>query len=126
MTDPQQPRTDPFPSATPPTDPAVHVQAEPYTGSQPPAEQQPAPSRRGRARVALVAAVAVGLVAVGGGGFAVGRATAPGSTSATTDQQVPGQFGTPPDGGQPGTPPDGGQFGTPPGQDGGTTTEPTT
>ncbi|MCO7218185.1 hypothetical protein, partial [Klenkia sp. PcliD-1-E] len=74
--------------------------------------------------------VAVGAVALGGGGFAIGRATAPGSTSATTDQQVPGggQFGTPPDGGQLGTPPDGGQLGTPPGQDGttdgGTSTDP--
>ncbi|SCX44552.1 hypothetical protein SAMN03159343_1436 [Klenkia marina] len=132
MTDPQHPRTEQFPPATPPSDPAVHTQAQPYAGDAPVEEAPHTRRRSGKARVALVAAAAVGLAAVGGGGFAVGRATAPDTaTSSTTDQEFPGggRFGTPPGDGQLVTPPDGDQFGTPPGQDGttdGITTDGTT
>jgi hypothetical protein len=95
-----------MPAAVPVSDYTVDTAGE--------AGERPA-RRTGRARVALVAAAGIGLVAVGGGGFAVGRATAPETASTTTDQQFPGG------GGPMGTPPDGGRVGTPPDQ--GTTTD---
>ncbi len=66
-----------------------------------------------RPRRAPAAVTGVGaLLAVGGGGFAVGRATAPDTGSTTGDQQFPGRGG--PMDGRPGD----GPRGTPPGQDG--------
>ena len=70
MTDPQHPRPDQDPSAMPPADPAaVPVEPPPAVSSEAPGDAGGQPARRtGRARVALVAAAVVGLVAVGGGG----------------------------------------------------------
>jgi hypothetical protein len=119
------------PDAQPPTEPVDDPQANPYAATETTAAVPPSrPTWLTRARAGVAGGAAAVLLAVGLGGFAIGRATA-GPDGGSADQRgVPtgfdrdGDHGVPGGPGGPGGPqlgqlPEGGQVPDMPGQDDG-------